>query len=240
MICSVSSKQRSFRSARTWKRTSPGVDTATRGGAPISASVCSSAGRCAPKRKSHASEPKETTHESPAEGSRAPTARTSPARSPHSPRTVSRLSSSRFTSTTRKIASRVSGSFSGLGVTGECGSVFPAPERGEGAAVRERLAFELLLLHGDAAVPQAVQLRIDVRERDRRARLDRVVLAALGRVEVDLDERGSVLQRRFPDEDRRALRLDRYLDVGRERERGVAAGDLLREEEDLELVEGDV
>ena len=59
-------------------------------------------------------------------------------------------------------------------------------------------------------------------------------------MELGLDERVPVLERRLPDQDRRALRLDDHVDERRGGEVDVVAGDLLGEEEELDLVERDV
>ncbi len=109
MICAASSKHKSMRFARMWNSKSPAVATAWRPAARISRNACSSAGRGAPKSRSHASDPNPMTQERPPSISRNSTARNSAARSPQNARTVSRCSGPGFIVRTRKMAARVKG-----------------------------------------------------------------------------------------------------------------------------------
>src|SRR5215469_719474 len=125
MIRVASSKHRSIRVARMWNSTSPGVATACRGPDLISWNGCSPAGRGpGPASRSHAPAPKPVTQLSLPVRSRNPTARSRPAMSPDSARTASALSSSGFTTATRKIAALVS-----VAIT-SCGSGAAAPSSG--------------------------------------------------------------------------------------------------------------
>jgi len=113
MILVASSKHKSMRLARIWKRRSPGDDTAWREPARTSRKGCSSAGRGSPNRRSHASEPIPITQLRPASRSRNSTARISAESSAQNERTAARLSGPGFMVTTRKIAARVSGADTG-------------------------------------------------------------------------------------------------------------------------------
>src|SRR5712692_9615474 len=115
MIRVASSKHRSIRCARTWKSTSPDVETAWRSPARISRNLCSSLGLGCPKSRSHASDPKPATHERLPSSSRKPTERTREARFPQNDRITARLPAPGLTVTTRKIAARVSGVDTGWG-----------------------------------------------------------------------------------------------------------------------------
>src|SRR5580693_8360000 len=102
----MSSKDRSMRLARMWNSRSPGVETAWRDPDRISRNGCNSAGRGAPNRRSHASDPNPSTQESPASISRNSTARKRAERSAQKDRTVARFSAPGFTVSTRNIAAR--------------------------------------------------------------------------------------------------------------------------------------
>src|SRR5437870_4608492 len=116
MICPASSKHKSMRSARMWNKRSPGVATAWRPSALISRNGCNSAGRGSPKRRSQASDPKPMMQERFPAGSRKPTARNSPDRSPHNDRTDASLTAPGLIVRTRKIAARVGGAATGWGI----------------------------------------------------------------------------------------------------------------------------
>ena len=64
------------------------------------------------------------------------------------------------------------------------------------------MTLEGLPLDGERPVPLGVVPRVGARERDRRTRLDREVLAEAGGMEVDLHEGVAVLQRWMPDDQR--------------------------------------
>src|SRR3989442_8742973 len=71
------------------------------------------------KSRSHASDPKPSTHERLPSSSRKPTERTSAARSAQKDRIAPRFPAPGLTVTTRKIAARVSGIATGCGCAGE-------------------------------------------------------------------------------------------------------------------------
>jgi hypothetical protein len=104
--------------ASVWNSKSPGVETACLAPERISRKTCNSAGRGAPKRRPHASEPNPTTQERLPSRSRDSTARTSVARSRQKERRVARLSEPGLSVATWKIAARVSGAATACARTG--------------------------------------------------------------------------------------------------------------------------